>query len=190
MQHFSLIKRYFLYIILFILSIILGIYYTLPQLKKIIPSRSIVVEKQSNVDQLQMQVDEIKKRNEILKDRGRHLDRQVYKPEYNTTSPIVALSSVMEDITKFLEFNNLRIISINYTENPLEDIMVQNDPIKYNVCSIDLSLVGTYNNLQGFLKDIFKYPYLLNIVKLEVTPYYADKTLLIINIKINLYSSK
>ena len=162
----------------------------MPQLKKIIPSRSIVVEKQSNVDQLQMQVDEIKKRNEILKDRGRHLDRQVYKPEYNTTSPIVALSSVMEDITKFLEFNNLRIISINYTENPLEDIMVQNDPIKYNVCSIDLSLVGTYNNLQGFLKDIFKYPYLLNIVKLEVTPYYADKTLLIINIKINLYSSK
>ena len=190
MQHLSLIKRYFLYIILILIVVFAGIYYTLPELKKIIPSRSIVVEKQANVDQLQMQVDEFKKRNQMLQERGRHLDRQVYKPEYNTTSPIVALSSVMEDITKFLEFNNLRIISINYTENPSDDILVQNDPIKYNVCSVDLSLVGTYNNLQGFLKDIFKYPYLLNIVKLEVTPYYANKTLLIINIKINLYSSK
>lgn len=116
MQHLSLIKRYFLYIILILIVVFASIYYTLPELKKIIPSRSIVVEKQANVDQLQMQVDEFKKRNQILQERGRHLDRQVYKPEYNTTSPIVALSSVMEDITKFLEFNNLRIISINYTE--------------------------------------------------------------------------
>jgi hypothetical protein len=51
-------------------------------------------------------------------------------------------------------------------------------------------MVGTYVNLQGFMRDMMVYPYFTNISEIRINQYEKDETYIIINMNITLYSKK
>lgn len=86
------------------------------------------------------------------------------------------------------KYNGLKIYAIQYTYNPPDDEFVKGATGKYNVCQLDMEVIVDYQDLESFLKDIYKYPYLINIDMIELTPYPKNKKILLTNLQIKLYS--
>ena len=53
-----------------------------------------------------------------------------------------------------------------------------------------MKIISDYTDFQGFISDLYKYPYLVNINNVEVYPYPKNKKILLINLSITLYASK
>ena len=97
---------------------------------------------------------------------------------------------MFEDVIQAAKYNKLKLYSIAYNMAPADDLVYQNVQSEYNVCEISMQLYGTYPQFKSYFQDIYNYPYLINISKLEITPYERDRNILGGNIKIVLYSKK
>ena len=74
--------------------------------------------------------------------------------------------------------------------NPPEDEFIKSAADKFNVCSLNMQIIADYSDLESFLKELYKYPYLININKIELTPYPKNKKILMSILQLKLYSSK
>ena len=103
---------------------------------------------------------------------------------------IASFGGMFEDVIDYVKMNSLMLRSVEYFMNPKEDPMYAKFPLLYNVCRINLFMVGTYTQLEGFLKDISVYPYFIDISEINITPYKKDMNYLIMNVSLTLYSKK
>lgn len=116
--------------------------------------------------------------------------KNIYKPAGIVQDAEASFTVIFDDIINMAKFDGIKIYSIEYTYNPQDDDFVKGAPDKYNVCTIKMEVIADYVDLQDFLKEIYKYPYLINIDKLELIPYARNKKILLSTIQLKLYSSK
>ena len=103
---------------------------------------------------------------------------------------VASFGGMFEDVVDYVKMNSLMLRSIEYNLNPKDDEFFQKFPLLYNSCRVKLYMVGTYAQLQGFLKDISVYPYFIDITEIGVFPYKKDINYLVINVTLTLYSKK
>lgn len=103
---------------------------------------------------------------------------------------IASFGGMFEDIIDYVKLNGLMLRSVEYRINPADDPIYKEFPILYNVCNVNLFIVGTYTQMEGLLRDISMYPYFINIANLSIEPYEKDKEYLLIKMSITLYSKK
>jgi len=103
---------------------------------------------------------------------------------------VASFGGMFEDVIDYVKMNSLMLRSVEYYMNPKEDPMYAKFPLLYNVCRIKLFMVGTYSQLEGFLKDISVYPYFIDISEISIYPYKKDMNYLIMNVSLTLYSKK
>lgn len=116
--------------------------------------------------------------------------KNIYKPAETGLDAEGEFSTMFDDIIDMAKYNSIKIYSVEYAYNPTDDNFVKGAPDKYNVCQITMELVADYSDFESFLKELFKYPYLVNVCKIELVPYSKNKKILLINFQIKLYASK
>lgn len=116
--------------------------------------------------------------------------KEMYKPMESGLDAEGVVAAQFDDILKILKANSIKTRSIKYTYNPEDDPFVKSAADKLSACILDMQMVATYKNFEGFIKDLYKHEHFLDISKIEIIPYEKNKTLLLINFKLKLYALK
>ncbi len=116
--------------------------------------------------------------------------KDMYKPLESGLDAEGIVSAQFEDILKLLKANAVKTRSIKYEYNPADDPFVKGAGESVSACTLDMQMVATYKNFEGFIKDLYKHEHFLDISKIEIIPYEKNKTMLLINFKLKLYAKK
>lgn len=163
--------------------------YLKPNVVKTLNISKNIKEQTLKESDLRRQLEDLKKA-EMSKMKFSLQTKKIYKPEIPGLNTESSFTIMFDDIIDIMKYNGIKIYSIKYTYNPAEDEFVKGAPEKYNVCQLDMEIIGDYNDLESFLKELYKYPYLVNVTKIELKPYMKNKRILIAALQIKLYSTK
>ena len=150
---------------------------------------------------------EFKTQSELLAEKERTLDtkkqavlkatdtnlsgaKEMYKPMESGLDAESVVAAQFDDILRMLKANSIKTRAVKYDYNPADDQFVKGASDKLSACTLDMQMVATYKNFEGFLKDLYKHEHFLDISKVEIIPYTKNKTLLLINFKLKLYAKK
>lgn len=112
--------------------------------------------------------------------------KKIYAPSVAGDNSDASFAVLFDDIVEMAKYNGVRIYSIKYLSQGNKDAA----GLAYNYSAVSMELVSDYADLGSFLKDIYKYPYLVEITTLESKPYNRDKKILLTTLGLNLYASK
>ena len=100
------------------------------------------------------------------------------------------IANEFAEILTLIRANGVKTRSVQYEYDPKDDNFVKNLPDKYNVAKLDVEMIATYKEFEGFLKELYKHEHFLDISDIEVVPYQKDKKILIIKFQLKLYAQK
>jgi len=179
--------------ILYIIIIVLGFIYALVSIKPLIGGSirlgNEIKAKKIEVADLGRKLDALKAAQDE-KMSSAEQTKKIFKPATSGMDAESSFSVILDDVIEMAKYNQVKVYSVSYIYNPPDDDFVKGAASNYNVCQLNMQLVADYRDFQTFLEDIYKYPYFLNIDKVELSPYLRDKKILLINMQLKLYSSK
>jgi len=178
-----------IYVLIFVIVTFLGVKQISPITEQVNAAKETKTQKEASLEELRAKVSTIdvaksqmNQQNEILK--------PFYKPEVEVSDSIASFGGMFEDIVDYIRVNQLLLRSIKYNINPQADPIFNKFSQNYNVCEIQLYVIGTYTQIRNFIQTVFAYPYYVSISSIEINPYEQNKQYLLANISINLYSEK
>lgn len=182
-------KEALLYLFFISIGLIYGLIRLRPEIIGIYHIEKGMREKKAESVDLSRQLQAIKA-TEMEKANTSLQMKNIYKPGDAGLDAESSFTVVFDDIIDMAKYNGIKIYSIEYVYNPPDDEFVKGAADKYNVCQLNMAVVADYLDLEGFLKELYKYPYLINVSKLELAPYAKNKKIILSNIQIKLYSLK
>lgn len=180
-------KEAILYIVFTIVLFVFTIIKTYPKILDIINIEKDMGGKRAQCTDLEQKLDALKKA-EMQKTTISGPSKKIYKSEVPSADAESSFSVIFDDVIDMAKYNGLKIYSIQYTYNPADDEFVKGAAGKYNVCQLNMQVIVDYQDLESFIKDLYKYPYLINIDKVELMPYAKNKKILLVDMQIKLYS--
>lgn len=164
---------------------------------KIYPAITNIITVEKSIDEATVQAADLERKLETLKkteeEKANAVNtnlKKIYKPEVTGLDTESSFTVIFDDVIEMTKLNGIKVYSIQYTYNPTDDDFVKGDPNTYNVCQLDMQLISDYQDLESFLKELYKYPYLVNIGSIEVTPYNKNKKILLTTLQLKLYVEK
>jgi hypothetical protein len=180
-----------------ILYLIFIIIITVGLIIKIKPQTIEAYQLAKNIYGKNRQIPDLERKLESLKtaemqkmSRSEQQTKNIYKPENQSGDVESSFSVIFDNVIDMAKLNGLKIYSIEYSYNPPEDEIVSGAADTCDVCVLHMELISDYSALEEFLKELYKYPYLININNLELIPYPKDKKILLSDMQIKLYSYK
>lgn len=194
MQEFEVYLRKFKSIILILLVTLLAFGYilsrTIPvvtQIFKIMEDHKTAVTSLADKERT---LQNLKEKTEKANAENKNTAKEFYKPIEQGLDTEAVIANEFSEILALIRGNAIKTRSIKYEYEPKDDNFVKNVPDKYNVAKLDIEMIGTYKDFEGFLKELYKHEHFLDIGKIEVVPYEKDKKILIINFQLKLYAQK
>lgn len=182
-------KEAILYGIFILLGFIYAVTRVQPEIFKIFTLEKDINTKSVQFADLERKLETLKK-TEMEKMTLSKQAKNIYKPDTPGLDAESSFAVLFDDVIDMARYNGIKVYSIEYVYNPKEDEFVKGASDKYNVCQLNMQIITDYEDLESFLKELYKYPYLLNVNKLELTPYPKNKKILISALQIKLYSAK
>lgn len=184
----NIIKENLIWLVAVIAIIVLCVSKVSPPIKAFLDNSLVKKEKTLQVSNLKKEAEMLEK---LHADNSARLGvKEIYKSDYEAADVMSSFGPMFQDIIDFVKSNDLRLKSVAYRENPPEDIIVKNTGEGYNVCVINMVLIGSYSQIQQFFSDLNNYPFMINVDKVLITAYENDKRLLIVRVDVVLYSKK
>lgn len=182
-------KEAILYTIFIIIAFVYSLVRIRPEIVNIIGIEKDIYSKTGESADLDRKLDSLKA-SEMEKITSSKQLKSIYKPAEAGLDAEDSFTIIFDDLIEMAKYNGIKIYSIEYVYNPPEDEFVKGAPTKYNVCQLSMQVIADYSDLESFLKEIYKYPYLININKIELVPYAKNKKILMTNLQLKLYSSQ
>jgi hypothetical protein len=182
-------KEAILYAIFIILGFVYAVMKAQPEIVKIFTTEREIGSKSVQAADLERKLETLKK-SEMEKISLTGQAKNIYKPEVSGWEEESSFTVIFDDVIDMAKYNGIKIYAVEYIYNPKEDEFVKGVADKYNVCQLNMQIITDYQNLESFLKELYKYPYLINIDKVELTPYTKNKKVLMSALQIKLYSAK
>lgn len=114
--------------------------------------------------------------------------KQIYELEGTQFSSEASFAPLFEVILSIAQNSGIKIRSINYNYSPEGDPIFAAHLPEYNACELQIQAIGSYAQLQTFFKGLMKDNNLNYLAEVEMQPWEKDKTILITNVKIRLYT--
>ncbi len=114
--------------------------------------------------------------------------KKIYELEGAQFSPEASFAPLFEVVLSIAQNSGVRIRSIDYNYAPESDPVFAAHLPEYNVCELGIVAVGTYSQLQNFFKGLMKDSNLNYLAEVEMQPWEKDRTILISNVKVRLYT--
>lgn len=180
-------KEAILYIVFILVVLIMTIIKTYPKIIDTFTAFRNINSQTTQQKDLQTKLDALKK-DEMEKMTISGLSKKIFKSETPGVDTETSFSTIFDDVINIAKYNGIKIYAIQYTYNPPDDDFVKGAAGKYNVCQLDMQIVVDYQDLESFLKELYKYPYLINVDTIELSPYAKNKKILLTNLRLKLYS--
>ncbi len=182
-------KEAILYIVFIIIGFIYLIVQVRPQVMQIYTTENDIKTKTIESADLERKLETLKA-SEMEKISLSGDAKKIYKPDEAGLDAESSFTIIFDDIIEMAKYNGIKVYSVEYVYNPPEDEFVKGAADKYNVCQLNMQVIADYLDLESFMKELYKYPYLVNINKVELSPYSKNKKILLTNFQIKLYSEK
>ncbi len=182
-------KELLIGVFIIILLAALGLKYVAGNASKTKEYVSANKAQKAQLKEVQVKFDEVKKIKQEMTAKQSKI-KPVFSQKAAPEDSIASFGGMFEDIIDYVKMNGLRLRSVEYIINPADDPIYSVFPSLYNVCRINIFVIATYGQMEGFLRDLTVYPYFINISSIDITPYEKDKEYLLVNISITLYSKK
>jgi len=183
-------KDSILYIIFIIIAIIFVLFKMQPKVVELFDVESQLGTKRAELSDQERKLETLKVSSIEKAAQTAGKIKKVYKSEEPGLDTESSFTVLFDDLIEMAKYNGIKIYSIEYVYNPETDEVVKGAPDKYNVCQLNMQMVADYLDLESFFKEIYKYPYLVNIDKVEITSYEKNKKMLLVHLQIKLYSAK
>ncbi len=118
------------------------------------------------------------------------MTKKIYEPNGNATDSESTFAVLLDDVIEIARKNHIKTHSIQSTIDPEDDVFVKGDKAHYSACKLDMKIISDYTDFEGFISDLYKYNYLINLNSIEIYPYEKNKRILLINLSITLYTFK
>lgn len=171
-----------------ILAIVVGLYFIVPKVQGVYNTYNSVQQKTQEIEQMKKEVEDLRAKKEAYDRQEKTASKPVFKSDLSSADQMASFGVMFEDVIQSAKYNGLKLRSIAYNTNPMADVVKQNVADSFNVCEVKMQLIGNYNQLRSYFEDIYNYPYLINIDKITIFPYAANKSILIADVAVVLYS--
>lgn len=180
-----------IFLLVLVIALGAGIYYIVPKAQEVYNSYNAVKTQKAEVASLQAEVDSLKQKQQQEEVLAQQDAKPIYTNEAGSSGDAISTFGIMfEDIISAAKENKMKLYSIEYNTAPSGDVIYDNIKDYYNVCVVKLELIGTYSQFKSYFNIIYNYPYLINIARVDLTPYERNKKILKGKVDIALYSKK
>lgn len=162
---------------------------TVPKITEFIDLNKSIPEKTTTKVDLEKKLEELK-RYETQKADTIVEVKKIYKQDSPDLDTETAFTVTFDDVINMAKYNGVKIFSLKYNYNPADDEFISKSSGSYNVCQLDMELVSDYQSFENFMQELFKYPYLINLNKIELMAYPKNKKILLIKMQLKLYTKK
>lgn len=192
MKELEKYKEALMYLVLIIIIAVFCFKQIQPKVMATISIFGQVKEQANAAEQISQQLSIAKQKAERKK-KLRMLDdmtKKIYQPNGAATDSESTFALLLDDVIEITRKNHIKTHSIQSTLDPEDDPFIKGDKAHFSANKLDMKMISDYTDFKGFLEDLYKYPYLLNVNSIEVFPYSKNKRILLINLTITLYSNK
>lgn len=188
----NLIKKYAIFILIIIIAIVFGIKNTVPVVSGYFNSHKNIKAKQDKVEDLKKKIEaaKIAKLAEERKKDEPKITKMIYEPEYKAGGSNASFNGMLDTILELAKQSGLKVKTIEFKSSPESDPVIQNHGSEYEAKLLGAQFIGSYTQLQTFMRDIYKHQYLIGINDFKVVPYEFNKKVLIIDMNLTLYLKK
>jgi len=187
---FQIIKDNILSLLIVIVVLVLGFKYVPPEVTKAVnlakstsAAKQELVQKENNASSLRAQAEAAARAKVPPKD-----GKRIYGLEGAQFSAEASFAPLFEIVLSIAQNAGIKIRSIDYNYAPESDPVFAAHLPEYNVCELKIQAIGSYSQLQAFFKGLMKDNNLNYLAEVEMQPWEKDKTILITNVKIRLYT--
>ncbi len=185
----KLIKENITYLFLVVFVLVGGLYATYHYGSLAITSYSEANQKNEELVVKQEKLNQIKRQKLASTHKKETTSGKViYEVMGQQFSPEASFGIMFENILSNITNSGVRIRSIDYNYQPVDDKILMTKTAGYNACELSFITVGNYTQLQNFFKNIAKEKYLSSLYEIYIEPYDKDKTILVARFKIRLYT--
>ena len=167
---------------------------TVTKFQKYSSAKGEVQKKQTQLKEKQTQLEKAKAKAEEQKRKeqaaNKNEGKQFYRPVMSGLDTEAVIAGEFSEILELVRSNKIRVRAIKYDYDPQDDNFVKNAGSQYNVARLNMEMIGTYQEYDNFLKELYKHEHFLDIQSIEIVPYKKNKSILLINFKLKLYSKK
>lgn len=186
----AILKKYILYIFVIILAFGFGLSKTIPMVGNYFSLNKDVKSKQTSIEDLKKNVEIARQNSQEREGTEVKQEKQIYEPQFKSTEVMVNFNGMLDTILELAKQSGLKIKSIEFKDIPESDLIKQNHVAEYDATLLVTQVIGTYTELQNFLREIYRHQYLIGVYDLKVVPYEFDKKILIIDLSLSLYAKK
>lgn len=174
-----------------ILLFVILLMQVLPNIEKITKIQKNTRSQSSSLADMERRLEDLKKTEEEKEDTS-NLAKAFFKPINGGVDTETAIADEFAEILQIMRDNKIKTRSIKYDyEDALQDDnFVKFAANKYHVCRVTADMIGSYQALENFLRDLYKHEHFLEISKVEIVPYEKNKRILLANIQIKLYAQR
>ena len=182
-----ILKENIIFIIIAIAVIVVAAWWAGTNFQRMSENKSALSEQQAIVEQKKQKLDAMKAKME-REEKTSKSGKVIYEVLDQQFSAEASFGIMFENIIANITNSGLRIRSIDYNYKPQNDDILNANAPGYNACELRFKTVGTYSQLQGFLKNMAKETYLTNLQEIYIEPFEKDKTILIATFSLRLYT--
>ena len=179
-----------LIIIVLIFCLIIGLYLIFQKAEPVYKTYQDIKSKTVEIEEIKRAIADLEAKKSAYEKEEKVSTKPIYKSDLATVDSMSSFGVMFEDVIQSAKYNGLKLRSISYNLSPAEDIIVKNLIYDYNVCAIQMQLIGNYMQFRSYFQDIYNYPYLINLDKISIKPYENDKRILIADVTVTLYSAR
>ncbi len=186
----QIVKDNWLYFLIVVVVLVFGAKVIPPQVTKTVDiikmtdsAKKDLKDKQATENNLRIQAELSNRAKTPVVD-----GKKIYELEGTQFSPEASFAPLFETVLTIAQSSGVRIRSINYNYSPESDPIFAARLPEYNVCELSIVSVGTYSQLQNFFKGLMKDTNLNYLAEVEMQPWDKDRTILIANVKVRLYT--
>lgn len=163
----------------------------IPQIEKVAKIQKNTRTQSSSLADMERRLENLKKTEEEKEDTS-NLIKEFFKPINGGVDTETAIADEFEEILQIMRDNKIKTRSIKYEyEDALQDDnFVKFAANRYHVCRVTADMIGSYQALENFLRDLYKHEHFLDISKIEIVPYQKNKRILLANIQLKLYAER
>ena len=135
-------------ILIILIVLAFGLYLIIPKVQESYTTYKQVQEKQAKVQSTQKQIDDLRAQKQAYEREEKIATKPVYKSDIASLDAMASFGIMFEDVIQAAKYNGLKLRSIEYTQNPPDDVVSQNVLSDYNVCAVKMQLIGTYAQIR------------------------------------------
>ena len=159
-----------------------------------IETQQETIRLEEEISSKQAELEGLKRRKaqeaENERQRASKMEKRFYKPILTGLDTEAVTAGEFSEILSLIRANRIKVRSIKYEYNPMDDEFVKGAANKYNVARLNMEMVGDYISYKNFLREMFKHEHFLDIQTVEIVSYRKNKRYLLINFKVKLYAEK